>query len=349
MVNSLPDDMGPIDPAKRDPNLPPAKYLGKPHIGQVKHESDVKGMAWSPDGTMMAAGGYDKKIIIWDVETFDKVRTIETEDWVECLDWSPDGELIGCGGGFDKKGKIYEFETGELMEDLEHGGIVYACAFAPKANVFACGCFEKMVTLWHSTRGHMITSITTEGVLKALAWHPENTAIASGGFCAAVTVWKMNVDEEKPKEEILWRNELENIAADCRSLAYSADGTKLVSGDWADKLILWDSATGEKIWEIANPEEKHYFAVAFSPEMDVVVAGGWNWRATMYRVADKEKLDDCYIGAETEDHVGGQTVRNVRFSPDGKVVAFCSDDRQVHFWPRDDKTRLPIGAEDDVE
>ncbi|KAH8043489.1 WD repeat-containing protein [Aureococcus anophagefferens] len=104
----------------------------------------------------------------------------------------------------------------------------------------------------------MITSITTEGVLKALAWHPENTAIASGGFCAAVTVWKMNVDEEKPKEEILWRNELENIAADCRSLAYSADGTKL-------------------------------------------------------------------------------------------VVAFCSDDRQVHFWPRDDKTRLPIGAEEDVE
>mmetsp|Transcript_20098 Transcript_20098/g.60750 ORF Transcript_20098/g.60750 Transcript_20098/m.60750 type:complete len:89 (+) Transcript_20098:670-936(+) len=60
----------------------------------------------------MAAGGYDKKIIIWDVATFDKVRTIEVGDWVECLDWSPDGELLGCGGGFDKQGKIFEADSG---------------------------------------------------------------------------------------------------------------------------------------------------------------------------------------------------------------------------------------------
>ena len=205
------------------------------------------------------------------------------------------------------------------------------------------------MTLWHSARGHLIQSITCEGVLKAIAWHPEGTAFASGGFDAAITVWKADPEGEKCAEEIVWRNELENLAADCRSLAYSADGTKLVSGDWADKVILWEAATGEKIWEVDCPEEKHYFAVAFSPEMDVVVAGGWDWRATMIRVADREVLDNMYIGAETEDHVGGQTVRNIRFSPDGTQIAFCSDDRTVHFWDRDDKTRLPAGAEEDVE
>ena len=235
------------------------------------------------------------------------------------------------------------------MEELEHGGIVYACAFAPRANVFACGCFEKQVTLWHATRGHMIQTITCEGVLKALAWHPENTALASGGFDTAVTVWKVKPNEEKGPEEIIWRNELENVAADCRSLAYTKDGTKLASGDWADKLILWDASTGEKLWEIANPAEKHFFAVAFAPEGDVVVAGGWDWRATMWRVSDQAKLDDCYIGAETEDHVGGQTVRNIRFSPDGCCVAFCSDDRMVHFWDRDDKTRVAGVVDDDIE
>ena len=167
MVASLPDDMGPIDPAKRDPNLPPAKYLGKPHIGQVKHESDVKALSWSPCGTMLAAGGYDKKIIIWDVETFDKILTIEVEDWVECLDWSPDGELLGCGGGFDKKGKIFEFESGELMEDLEHGGIVYACAFAPSASVFACGCFEKHARSARAERGTRSSHARSTGASRA--------------------------------------------------------------------------------------------------------------------------------------------------------------------------------------
>ena len=32
MVASLPDDMGPIDPAKRDPDLPPAKSAARAEV-----------------------------------------------------------------------------------------------------------------------------------------------------------------------------------------------------------------------------------------------------------------------------------------------------------------------------
>ena len=84
MVASLLDDWR--TPRPRDEGLPPATYLGKPHVGQLEHASDAKAVAWSPDGTRLRAGGYDKKIIVWDAASQKKVLDVDVGDWVECLD-----------------------------------------------------------------------------------------------------------------------------------------------------------------------------------------------------------------------------------------------------------------------
>ena len=80
--------------------------------------------------------------------------------------------------------------------------------------VFACGCFEKKVTLWHKDRGHLLRSLSCDGVLKALAWRPDGSMLASGGFDAAVTVWRSDATSTKQPEEIVWRSKLDSVAAD---------------------------------------------------------------------------------------------------------------------------------------
>ena len=119
--------------------------------------------------------------------------------------------------------------------------------------------------------------------------------------------------------------------------------------NWGDKVIGFDALTGKRLWEVANPKEQHFFALAFSPEGDVFVCGGWDFRTTMYRLADRKKLASEYIGPETEDHVGGQTVRSIAFAPDGRTVAFASDDRSVHLWACDEVTRVIAAEEVEVE
>ena len=184
---------------------------------------------------------------MWDASSQKKVLDVDVGDWVECLDWSGDGKTLGCGGGFDKQGKLFDAEDGELQETLDHGGIVYACAFAPTQPVFACGCFEKKVTLWHKDRGHLLRTLSCDGVLKALAWRPDGSMLASGGFDAAVTVWRADASSTKQPEEIVWRSKLDSIAADCRDLAYTPDGSILASCDWADKVDRLRRGDREKI------------------------------------------------------------------------------------------------------
>ena len=115
------------------------------------------------------------------------------------------------------------------------------------------------------------------------------------------------------------------------------------------RVVGFDALSGKRLWEVANPREEHFFALAFAPEGDAFVCGGWDFRATMYRLEDRKKLASVYIGPETEDHVGGQTVRNIAFAPDGRTVAFCSDDRAVHLWARDAATRVRVEDEVEVE
>lgn len=71
-----------------------SQYL-LPHnaVGDV-----VVSLDWSSNGDKIAAGGYDT-ITIWDIQTGEVIETIETEDIVSNIFWSPDGEYIYHSGG----------------------------------------------------------------------------------------------------------------------------------------------------------------------------------------------------------------------------------------------------------
>ena len=55
-------------------------------------------VAWSPDGSRLASGGRDGKLILWNVETRQKLFVLDCDEEVWSLAWSPDGKRIAAGG-----------------------------------------------------------------------------------------------------------------------------------------------------------------------------------------------------------------------------------------------------------
>lgn len=89
-------------------------------IFRIEDDYPTSAYAWSGDGSHIALGYRDGRIVIWDVATQQKVRTLQTNTAASFLDlvWDPDNERIATvRNGF--RVQIWNIETGELLYESE--------------------------------------------------------------------------------------------------------------------------------------------------------------------------------------------------------------------------------------
>src|SRR5207244_12640676 len=79
-------------PLAKSPS-PPARL--RPQRVLPGHENGVKGLAYSPNGTLLASAGEDKTAKLWDTATGRCIRTIKVD--THCVAFSPNGALLLTG------------------------------------------------------------------------------------------------------------------------------------------------------------------------------------------------------------------------------------------------------------
>src|SRR6266702_682376 len=97
------------------------------------HEGAVEAVVWSPQGTYLASGGWDKTVQVWHAEKGDKVTSYQGHtSWIRHgLTWSPDGTLI-ASGGWDKTVQVWQALSGaHVLTYAGHAGIVVVVAWSP--------------------------------------------------------------------------------------------------------------------------------------------------------------------------------------------------------------------------
>jgi serine/threonine protein kinase len=124
-------------------SLPLVTYRG--------HTSSVHTLGWSPDGKLIASGGFDKTVQVWEVASGKKVLIYDGHTAeVVALDWSPDGKRI-ASGSWDNTVQVWEPTNGkEVLTYRGHTAEVMALGWSADDQRIASGSYDNTVQVWEA-------------------------------------------------------------------------------------------------------------------------------------------------------------------------------------------------------
>jgi WD40 repeat protein/serine/threonine protein kinase len=283
--------------------------------GGVPIVPEGRGVAFSPDGRLLAAGSADDTVTIWDGATGQELRTLVHANWVNSVAFSPDGRLLASGSA-DNTVRIWDAATGqELASFREHALQVDSVAFSPDGRYVASGSADATVKIWDTANSkEPFTFKGGANVVRCVAFSPDGRRLASGDENNTVKVW----DSATGQELLALKGHPDSVMG----VAFSPDGGRLASGSADTTVKVWDAATGRELLPLQG-HTKEVWGVAFSPDGRRLASGS----------LDKTvKVWDTATGRELLTLKGAGVVRSVAFSPDGQCLASSGEDRTVKVW-----------------
>ena len=118
------------------------------------------------------------------------------------------------------------------------------------------------------------------------------------------------------------------------SVAFSPDGSRIVSGSSDNALRLWDANTGALIGEPLHGHDGPVNSIAFSPDGSRIVSASWDNTLRLW-----DANTGMAIGKPLHGH--DSYVISVAFSPDGSRIVSASWDKTLRLW--DANTSMAIG------
>ena len=254
------------------------------------HAGLIRAVAFSPDGTRLAAAGGPSgrygEIKIWDVtdRTPKLVSTIQGHrDSILAIAFSPDGATL-ASGSYDKLVKLWNVKDGKVIATLkEHSDAVYALAFMPGGTQLLSAAGDRTVKIWDVATGKRLFTVNDSlDAVYTAAIQPSGGRFAAAGADRMIRTWAWNGDSSSPggNTATLLASTFAHGESVLR-LAYSPDGAILASAG-ADRVIkLWDAAT-LKEKQAFEPQPDWVMGLALSANGQWLAAGRYDGTLGLY-------------------------------------------------------------------
>lgn len=324
---------------------------GEPAEGLDSSNASIYSLAFSPDGTELAAASPQAGVLVWDIPSREG-PTSSTAHGANVVGYHPDGQLLSAGDDevvrrrdgdivnahgspiralvVRRRTLIFGGESGRIDAFVEAGhhqldaraGPVRSIALSPDADLLASAHDDGHVRIWDTGTGALLEEQLArklDSQAKSIAFSPDGDLLAAGCRDGTIHLWH-RAARSTPSVRRFPAHD-----GAVTSLAFSGDGSMLLSGGFDGAVRTWDSATSEP----AAPETSPPGSRSETTRVRSVVSAGDNAAAVW---SDGKVL--LWRTAAPSERVMAEypLVDSMAFTPDGRRLLVGVADEGIRLW-----------------
>jgi WD40 repeat protein/serine/threonine protein kinase len=235
------------------------------------------GLAFSPDGSILAVSGLGKTVNLWDTRSWAKRDILRDHPApVVDVDFSHDGTRlsVACDNGVIQVWDIAR--TKPIWSVPGHTRSANAVSFARDGRSIASGGEDSKVRIWDAHDGREIAVLSGHATgVKAVAFSPDGSSIASTGGAyhepnaAEIKIWDVATGKSVS---------LEGHASLVTAAVFFPSGRRIATSSDDRTIKIWDVATRENVFTLRG-HTSGVLSLAISPDGHQLVSGSIDYTA----------------------------------------------------------------------
>jgi WD40 repeat protein len=263
----------------------------------IGHTDRVLSVAFAQDGNVLASGGADNKILLWDVIDREQINQIsDRTHWIVGLAFNPEGEQLLAAVGFDHTVNVYTIITEQPLS----------------------------------------TELTTnKNGIQGMVYGSDSTLKIGANQAGTITLW--DVDATNPEAGGDEATNLEPALSgdDFITLALSQDRSVIALGTQSGDIEIRDTATDTLVRQLII-ETGPPLSMAISPDNRVLAIGVCRERDDELEICTQNEIErwnidtGVFLDRITTTHT--DEITRLAFDPQGLNLASGSKDHTILLW-----------------